>query len=127
MGGKCTVYDDTYEIKPSEIDYSDNDDDDNDDDEGIKERESNVTIPESLVPLWEGQRWKRVVCPGKLSFSCKDCLMNGGCVTLPPFNLLTRNDQKLSQLHVVGQLAKKVDGLRSGDKLLIENRKHTIV
>ena len=48
--------------------------------------------------------------------------MNGGCVTLPPFN-----DQKLSQLHVVGQLAKKVDGLRSGDKLLIENRKHTIV
>ena len=56
------MYDDTYEIKPSERDYSDNDDD-----EGIKERESNVTIPESLVPLWEGQRWKRVVCPGKFN------------------------------------------------------------
>ena len=59
MGGNCTVYEDTYEIKPTEIVFPDDDNGD------IKERDYDL-MSASLVDVGEGLRWKRVVSPGKL-------------------------------------------------------------
>ena len=56
MGGNCTVYEDTYEIRPTEIVFPDDDNDERDND----------LMSASLVGVGEGLRWKRVVSPGKL-------------------------------------------------------------
>ena len=60
MGGKCTVYEGTYEIRPKEIKFPDDDDISGDSDDSM------MSVSPIHVAFGEGQRWKKVVSPGKV-------------------------------------------------------------